>query len=318
MTSGSEVSAAAIDIGSNSIKMTVARLDETGEIEQFDWASEVVRLGQGLDQTGRLEDERIEAAVQTLWRFAARAEELGATQVLAVATEATRSAVNGAAFLRRVREETGINVRVVDGNEEAALTFRGLSAETDLTGLIVIADIGGGSTEIVVADNGALQAARSIPLGSGRLTDRHILADPPSPVELQASEADAAAAIAGVLEKLSSTSLSEARLILVGGTGEYLARLVPDEQQVTLSSVRNVMAKIETLSAAELAAEIEIPEARARVLPAGAAIVAALAELLRPDHIEISRSGIRTGLLREAFFGAEGANGGVLRVSANG
>jgi hypothetical protein len=93
------------------------------------------------------------------------------------------------------------------------------------------------------------------------------------------------------------------RLIVVGGTGEYMARLVADNERIDVQAVRTVLAKLLTLTAAELADEIEIPEARARVLPAGVAIVAAIASCLRSDRIEIARSGIRTGLLLEALYG---------------
>src|SRR5215210_6246266 len=107
--------AAAIDIGSNSIKMTVGRANGEGGIDQLDWASEVVRLGQGLDRTGLLDEERMETAIETLKRFAVQARQRGAGRIVAVATEATRAAANGARFLDRVREQTGIDVRVVNG-----------------------------------------------------------------------------------------------------------------------------------------------------------------------------------------------------------
>jgi exopolyphosphatase/pppGpp-phosphohydrolase len=292
--------AAAIDIGSNSIKMTIGRANGEGGIDQVDWASEVVRLGLGLDRTGILDEERIETALATLKRFAAQARERGATCIVAVATEATRAAANGAMFLDRVREETGIDVRAVDGQAEAALTFRGLAVDTDLTGSVVVADIGGGSTELIAALDGVMQAARSLPLGSGRLTDRFIVADPPRPDELAACEAEASVAIPALLLGLPTNTAD--RLIVVGGTGEFMARLVADDQHIDLQAVRIVLAKLATLSAAELADEIEIPEARARVLPAGVAIVAAIASRLHPDRIEISRSGIRTGLLLETLY----------------
>ena len=169
MTSHSpQTMAAAIDIGSNSIKMTIGRANGEGGIDQLDWASEVVRLGHGLDRTGILDEERIEAAIETLTRFAAQARERGATRIVAVATEATRAAANGATFLDRVREETGIDVRVVDGQAEAALTFRGLAADTDLTGSVVVADIGGGSTELIAARDGRCRLpdrSRWVPAG---------------------------------------------------------------------------------------------------------------------------------------------------------
>src|SRR5918995_1324498 len=161
--------AAAIDIGSNSIKMTIGRANQEGGVVQLDWASEVVRLGHGLDRTGLLDEERIEAAIETLTRFAAQARERGATRIVAVATEATRAAANGTMFLDRVRDQTGIDVRVIDGQAEAALTFRGLAADANLEGSVLIADVGGGSTELIVARDGAMQAAQSLSLGSGRL-----------------------------------------------------------------------------------------------------------------------------------------------------
>jgi exopolyphosphatase/pppGpp-phosphohydrolase len=302
MTSHSpQTVAAAIDIGSNSIKMTIGRANGSGGIDQVDWASEVVRLGLGLDRTGILEEERIETAIATLTRFAAQAREQGAMRIVAVATEATRAAANGATFLARVREETGIDVRVVDGQAEAALTFRGLAADTDLTGSVVVADIGGGSTELIAASDGVMTSARSLALGSGRLTERFVVFDPPRPDELTSCEAEASAAIRAARPLGHPTSVAD-RLIVVGGTGEFMVRLLPDGEHIDLQAVRLVLAKLATLSAAEVADEIDIPEARARVLPAGVAIVAAIASWLHPNRIEISRSGIRTGLLLEALY----------------
>ncbi len=292
---------AAIDIGSNSIKMTIARASDDGGIEQLDWASEVVRLGEGLDRTGLLDEQRVETAIETLGRFVAQAREHGATRIVGVATEATRAAANGATFLDRVRAEAGIDVRVIDGQEEAALTFRGLQAGTDLTGSIVVADIGGGSTELISARDGVMQMVKSLPLGSGRLTDRLVVADPPRPDEIDACEREAGAVIQ-TLPPLGLPSGETDRLIVVGGTGEYMARLLADVQCIDLEAVRIVLAKLATLSAAELADEIDIPEARARVLPAGVAVVAAIASSLHPNRIEISRSGVRTGLLLEALY----------------
>lgn len=299
--------AAAIDIGSNSIKMTVARPDAHGGVDQLAWASEVVRLGQGLDTSGRLDERRMDSAIDTLHRFAARARELGAIRIVAVATEATRAAANGEAFLDLVRDDTGIDVRVVDGDEEAALTFRGLAATTDISGSVVIADIGGGSTELIVVRDGAMLRAQSIKLGSGRLTERLAPSDPPTRDELAACEVDAAGAVASTNTSLELPTGKGVRLIVVGGTGEFMARLVPNERHISLATVRQALFRMESLTAVELAAAIDIPEARARVLPAGVAIVAALAERLRPDRIEISFSGVRVGLLLEAFQSVDGA-----------
>jgi Ppx/GppA phosphatase family/CHAD domain len=290
---------AAIDIGSNSIKMTVGRANDAGGIDEVDGVSEVVRLGQGLEATGKLDESRMAAAIKTLKHFNARAEELCASRIVAVATEATRAASNGAKFLKRAQAETGIPIRVLSGLEEAALTFRGLGATSDLSGQLLVADIGGGSTELITASDAKMQSVKSIPLGSGRLTDKLIASDPPTTQELAASEEAAATALVAVLGELSVSRGAEARLIVVGGTGEYLSRLVPDESNIDEATIREVLSRLTRMTATSLAEAIQIPEARARLLPAGLVIVTALTELMQPKCIEIGRGGVRAGLLLE-------------------
>ncbi len=309
--------AAAIDIGSNSIKMTLARPGQNGGIEQLAWDSEVVRLGQGLDETGRLDDERIDHAVATLSRFAASARECGARRILAVATEATRSAANGADFLKRVESETGIEVRAIDGLEEAELTFRGLASDMDVSGQVVVADIGGASTELIASNDGVMLGARSVPLGSGRLTERLGLSDPPTLSELEIAEQEADATLARITKSLKLPRGEGARLIIVGGTGEFMTRLVQDVDRIDLRAVKSVIGKLAVLTAAELADAIEIPEARARVLPAGVAIVSAIANRVHPTRVEIARSGIRAGLLAEYFEEAGRSGAGVAEETSS-
>lgn len=298
--------AAAIDIGSNSLKMTVGRLDGKGGIAQLGWDSEVVRLGHGLDETGRLDDARMDLAIETLQRFRATAESLGATRIAAVATEATRSAANGNEFITRVREQTGISVQVVQGLEEAMLTFRGLEASIDVRGHVVIADIGGGSTELIVANEGVVLGARSIPIGSGRLTDRLAFNDPPSPADLAAGEREADVALEAAGRSLKLPRGEDARLIVVGGTGEFMTRLVFDESAIDLAVVKAVLGKLAVLNAEEVADEIAIPRERARVLPAGVAIISAIASRVQPTRVEIARAGVRTGLLLDLLSSDRG------------
>lgn len=310
--------AAAIDIGSNSIKMTVARPGSHGRLDELAWRSETVRLGAGLDVTGRLADDRIDAALGALHAFAVDARALGAGRIVAVATEATRAAANGEDFLDRVVREAGIDVRVIDGEEEAALTFQGLSASTDVSGDLVVADIGGGSTELIVARDGSFRAARSFPLGSGRLTDRFVVDDPPTTAEVAACHDAALASIRPAAADLAIPSGTDVRLVVVGGTGEFLARLVPDEHRIRRSDIDTALAELRRTPAAAVAARLSIPEARARVLPAGGAIVAAIADHVRPVRIEIARSGIRAGLLLALFAGGGEVDAGATPIVSTG
>jgi exopolyphosphatase/guanosine-5'-triphosphate,3'-diphosphate pyrophosphatase len=290
---------AAFDIGSNTIKMTVARGVGPNQVEEFFWRSETVRLGSGIDRTGRLAEDRVEAAADTIARFAAEARAQGAVRLIGVATEATRVAENGQAFLDRIRAESGIEITTISGDREADLTFRGLAATTNLDGRVLVADIGGASTELIAADNERIEFSQSLPFGSGRLTDRHVTSDPPKESELSACHDDAVQQ----LRSLGNVLGVRERLIAVGGTGEYLMPLVPHDGAATHQDVEDVLEYFETVTAEELASRLSIPVARARVLPAGVAIVRALADLTSPSAIEGTLSGIRTGLLLAAFAG---------------
>ena len=290
---------AAIDIGSNSIKMALGRPDGEGGVTEFGWASETVRLGAGLDRTGRLADDRMDAAVATLRRFADQARAQGATRLVAVATEATRAAANGEAFLRRVRDETGIEVRAISGDAETDLTFRGLAATTDLSGAVVVADVGGGSTELIPARDGVRLGGGSLPIGSGRLTEQFLAHDPPAAGELSSCR-EAAAALIAPHPDLVRAAGPRPRLLAIGGTGEYLARLV-GHQPFSGGDAERVLDRLTEISAADLAPLIGAAEARARVLPAGIATVLAVADASCAEEIATAASGIRTGLLLDVL-----------------
>jgi exopolyphosphatase/guanosine-5'-triphosphate,3'-diphosphate pyrophosphatase len=290
---------AAFDIGSNTIKMTVGRHRKSDGLEETLWRAETVRLGQGVDETGRLAEDRMNAAAETIARFAEEARGQGVTRLIGVATEATRIAANGEAFLDRIREETGLELAMISGDREAELTFRGLSATTDISGSLLVADIGGASTELITAEGGKVESSRSIPLGSGRLSDRHVRHDPPLKTEVDACRSEAIE----MLRPFQSDLGKRERLIAVGGTGEYLMPLIPHEGPASIEDVDHVLEFLQTVPAAELVERLAIPLARAKVLPAGVAVVRALADLTEPKTIEGARSGIRTGLLLAAFAG---------------
>lgn len=298
---------AAIDIGSNSVKMLIASCQPDGTLREIAQRTEMVRLGAGIDQTGRLAEDRIEAAIAALASYADLARAHGVVRILAAATEATRAAENGPEFLRRVRRETGISVEVIDGDREADLSFRGLSTQFDISGHTVIADIGGGSTELIYAEDGELRHARSIAVGSRRLTERFVVGDPPEAEELAACQDAATDALLPTFNEFPIPADATVRLILVGGTGEFLGQMVPDRLAMTAQDVARVMVRMQTEPAAMLAAKLQIPESRARVLPAGIAMVAAMIEMARPAMIAVGQSGLRAGLLLEACAAIEAA-----------
>ncbi|MFD9881455.1 exopolyphosphatase [Streptomyces alboflavus] len=196
---------AAIDCGTNSIRLLVADADPaTGQLVDLDRRMEIVRLGQGVDRTGRLAPEALERTFAACREYAEVIKEHGAERLRFVATSASRDAENRDDFVRGVLDILGVEPEVISGDQEAEFSFTGatkeLTGHPDLPGPYLVVDIGGGSTEFVVGDD-HVRAARSVDVGCVRMTERHlvqdgvVLADPPTEVQLAAIRADVEAAL---------------------------------------------------------------------------------------------------------------------------
>ena len=188
---------AAIDCGTNTIRLLVADLDvAAGTLTEVVRQAEIVRLGQGVDRTGELAPEALARTLETTSRYAATCRELGVEAVRFVATSATRDARNRDEFVSGVRGALGVDPEVVTGHEEAALSFRGATGVLAAThpGPFLVVDLGGGSTELVLGTREP-EAAVSMDIGSVRLTERHLRSDPPTEEEIAAARADVAAAL---------------------------------------------------------------------------------------------------------------------------
>src|ERR1700750_390801 len=163
---------AAIDIGSNSIRQIVADVSAEGAIQVVDEMKAAPRLATGLSTTGELAEASINAALEAIERMATLARTLGAERIDAVATSAVRDASNAAHFLSSIQRRTGLRVRVLDGEEEARLSFRSAVAHFDMgVGRSVVMDIGGGSLELALAAEGVIERLGSMPFGAIRLTE---------------------------------------------------------------------------------------------------------------------------------------------------
>jgi exopolyphosphatase/guanosine-5'-triphosphate,3'-diphosphate pyrophosphatase len=182
---------AAIDCGTNSIRLLVADVDAAGNLTELDRRMEVVRLGQGVDRTGELAPEALARTLAATRQYAAAIEAAGAQRVRFVATSATRDARNRDEFFDGVRAALGVDVEVITGAEEAQLSFRGATgavAEAH-AGPFLVVDLGGGSTELVLG-TGSVDASVSMDVGSVRMTERHLHSDPPSAAQIAAARAD--------------------------------------------------------------------------------------------------------------------------------
>jgi exopolyphosphatase / guanosine-5'-triphosphate,3'-diphosphate pyrophosphatase len=192
---------AAVDCGTNSLRLLVADVDpDAGSLAQVDRRTEIVRIGQGVDAGGRIAAEALERTLAVARFYAAVIAETGAEQVATVATSALRDALNADGFLAGMGDVLGVEPRIISGDEEARLSFAGAArALPDRPGPYLVVDIGGGSTEVVRGESatGPVEA-RSVDVGSVRLTERHLHSDPPTAAEVERARAHVLEAIEDV------------------------------------------------------------------------------------------------------------------------
>ena len=203
----------AIDCGTNSIRLLVADIDpSTGASTDVHRQMEVVRLGHGVDRTGRLDPAAIARTLTRSAEYRDTCRALGTEKVRFVATSASRDAENASDFVDGVRAiftDYGIEPEVVSGAEEAALSFRGATVEVAAAGFpgpYLVVDLGGGSTELVRGTT-TVEAARSVDIGCVRMTERHLVSDPPTPAEIAAATKDIDAAVAVAEREVGFTGI---------------------------------------------------------------------------------------------------------------
>jgi exopolyphosphatase / guanosine-5'-triphosphate,3'-diphosphate pyrophosphatase len=300
---------AAIDIGSNSVRQIVADVSAGGGIQVVDEMKAAPRLASGLVETGMLDDGAVARAIEAIARMATLARQLGAERIEAVATSAVRDASNGEDFLRNVDRQTGLRVRVLDGEEEARLSFRSALAHFELgNGRAVVADIGGGSLELVLSVDGVIDQISSLPLGAVRLTERFLPEGSTRPKVLRALRREVRAQLR---PHLPVRDWRGAPLIGSGGTFTNLAGLYLTRQGIfTARSVHaarvprgDVEHLLETLHAMEPAERRTVEglnSDRADIIVAGLAVVAEVMARLEARDVQVSRYGIREGILLEA------------------
>ncbi|HEY2744895.1 MAG TPA: Ppx/GppA phosphatase family protein [Polyangia bacterium] len=291
---------AAIDVGTNTALLTIADGDRA--IEE---RSEIVRLGEGLDKSGRLKDEAIARTVAAVEEFARAIARHGCDRVAAVTTEAVRKAANGGDFVARASAAlapVGGRMEVIDGEREARLSWRAVASSfPSLRGPRTVVDIGGGSTELIVGERD-VEDVVSVPIGSVRLTERCLLHDPPTAAEraqLERTIADAFAkapkprgtvvGIAGTVTTLSAIA-QELR--------SYDATLVHGSK-LTSAKLHELTERLAAMPLDERRRVPGLDPKRADVIVAGAFILASVMAAAGADACLVSDRGIRWGLVYE-------------------
>jgi len=299
---------AAIDVGSNSVRLLVAEYDPASGLSIIDEMKDQPRLAAGLATTGCLDEAAIERALQTLGRMREVCQRRGVKRIAAVATAAVREAENGPWFVRRVRQELDIPLRIIDAETEAALSYRSVAHHFRLAGeRTLVADIGGGSLELIGAVDGLVELTVSLPLGAVRLTELHLPGDRAAHREVEQLRVH----IRKQLKRgISGRAWAAATVIGSGGTFTSLGRMVQARRgqppgdtvhgvSVTTAEVEQLIDWLASRTPEQRRQVPGLSPERADIILAGLAVTAELLDWLRARSITVSAFGLREGLLLE-------------------
>ncbi|GAA0533513.1 Ppx/GppA phosphatase family protein [Paractinoplanes ferrugineus] len=293
---------AAIDCGTNSIRLLIADVTD-GRSTDIARRMEIVRLGEGVDRTGRLSDAALARTRKALQVYAAEIAELGIDRVRMCATSASRDAANAADFRDMVRGVLGVDPEVITGDEEARLSFAGAVAGLDAAPPFLIFDIGGGSTEFVTG-SARVEHAISMDIGCVRMTERHLHSDPPAAAEVAAATRDITEAVetalaavpgrsAGTLVGLAGTVTTVTALAL--GLPSYDSARI-HHARVSRAAVAKVADELLAMTTAERLALPVMHPGRADVIAGGALILKIIMDRVGRTELVASEHDILDGI----------------------
>jgi exopolyphosphatase/guanosine-5'-triphosphate,3'-diphosphate pyrophosphatase len=298
---------AAIDVGTNTVLLLIARVDTDGTIVPIKEVYRVPRLGAGVDARKTLHPDAIARVIAVLNEYHAIASSHGADRTIVGATSAVRDAANRDDFIRLVHHQTGLNLEVLSGEEEALWSYHGAISDLPSANQVLVLDIGGGSTEMIWGNATAITKRVSSNIGAVRLTERCFYHDPPSEAEIDQADG----LIDRALGPITRTSVPAVQLVAVAGTPTTLATLALGLKEFSQKAVagylleREVIEKLwnrlHRLPAAEIRKLSDVLEGREDVITAGTLILRRVMDRFGFDAVTVSDRGLRYGLvLRDA------------------
>jgi exopolyphosphatase/guanosine-5'-triphosphate,3'-diphosphate pyrophosphatase len=298
-----------IDVGTNTILCLIAELKSDGSFDVLDDLATITRLGQGVERTGAIGPEGERRSHNTLWRYLERCQSLKVQEVQAVGTSALRDARNSAEVRARFKEQLGLDVRVISGDEEARYSFLAVQKGLPLNQReLLVIDVGGGSTEFIRGNQAGVSQAISIDIGSVRLTEKFLPSDPVRQEEYGKMMVGIETELASLPQQwLKDSSI----LTLVGIAGTFTTLSAVEKKLVcyahgevhgsplTLSEVRRQVALFESQTIAERKAIPGLEPNRADVIFAGACLIERIMTSFHSERVIVSDHGVRYGLLHE-------------------
>jgi exopolyphosphatase / guanosine-5'-triphosphate,3'-diphosphate pyrophosphatase len=305
------VRVAVIDIGTNSTRLLIAEVDaEHGSLQELVRRSQVTRLGEGVDASGSLSEAAIARVFATLDRYRMEMDEYGCEANIAVLTSAVRDAANGEQFAARVREDYGLDARVLRGEEEAELTFLGAMSSRGADGdegagekPTVVIDVGGGSTEFVVGRGRTAGFHVSLQAGVVRMSERHISTDPPAPEQLQELAADVRQTFSEGLPADKREAVEHG--IAVAGTATSAAAIDQELDpydpsrvegyELSLGTIEMLLARLADMDEAQRREVVGLHPDRAPTIVAGMIVLGEALRAFDLDEVEVSEHDILHG-----------------------
>lgn len=294
---------AAVDCGTNSVRLLVCRREADGHLIEVDRRLHIARLGQGVDASGAFHPDALARTLEAMADFGSELDELGVEHRRVVATSAARDATNSEVFFAGVRARVGVDAEIIPGAEEARLSYLGaVNALNALAQPVLVIDIGGGSTELVFGTNGVVQQAVSLDMGSVRVKERFWTADPPTQTDIAA----AVGFIDGLLDGSGIDFAAVATWVGVGGTVTSLSALIQglavyDRDAVHGSRLEGgelaaFTTELLTMPAARVAAYPTMVPGRADVIAAGGLVCRQIGARLGASLV-VSEADILDGLI---------------------
>ena len=314
---------AVIDVGTNSVKLLVANVRGPA-VEALYETSDQTRLGAGFYQSRMLRPDSIEATARAVGRFVEKARSLGASRIVCVGTSAARDASNSEALAYALWTRAGMELRVLTGDEEAELAFEGVLSDSRLDGRVhLAADVGGGSTELILGDRTKVLARQSFPLGAVRLAEQFPMPESPSPEDYARCRAFVGGFIKGqmapFLESERGAQLTNLQTIISAcGTSTILARMHLQVQEydrdrldgcrIESSALEQLNSQLWNSSLTSRRQIIGLPADRADIMPFGTLIFDCILGMLGASYLIVSLRGLRFGLATRLAHGPSESN----------
>ncbi len=307
---------AGIDIGTNTVRLLIAEFYSYGKYKTVESDRHITRLGEGMSSAGRLKEEAAERVLSVLKGYAGKCSRNKVDGIYAVATSAVREAANGLDFLSRIRKETGIDVNVISGEEEARLTMLGVSSALDITEQdALLMDIGGGSTELIMVSKGDIEFRKSTDIGVVRFSESFIKSDPPGIMEMKMLEMaiDERLQSEKCFLDLKNSGRIAAGLEFIGTAGTVTTIAAIDQMMKEydpkkingyrisrdgVKKIQNMLADMTNDARMDLPG---IENGREDLIVAGALVVYRVMEWFGFDEMTVSDAGLREGLVEDMY-----------------